>query len=218
MNVKVLPPQWKLQPFERELAAIEAEHLSSVGVKPSEGGLILSKPVSRRTIARLAKRLSFARAIESSSGEVSTLQYVLECAAGGGSRKVTSHGLHGLHPYKGKFYPQLARALLNVCDVPEGGIIVDPFAGCGTSVLEASLMGITAFGVDANPMGVLVSQAKLQLLGTPVEEVRSELDSLRCLPKSGITLPDRNIYRSGSLPLIWSFYATQLPESVILDQ
>ena len=133
--------------------------------------------------------MAFASAVEGPYKRIQTTQNALEIAAGGGSRKVTSHALHGLHPYKGKFYPQLARSLLNVCGVERGGLVIDPFAGCGTSVLEASLLGVRALGVDTNPLAVLVSQAKLQLLSSSAADVRGEFAKLRQL-SGEITLPD----------------------------
>lgn len=133
--------------------------------------------------------MAFASAVEGPYKRIQTTQNALEIAVGGGSRKVTSHALHGLHPYKGKFYPQLARSLLNVCGVERGGLIIDPFAGCGTSVLEASLLGVRALGVDANPLAVLVSQAKLQLLGSSACHVKCEFAKLRQLSRAQ-TLPD----------------------------
>lgn len=192
MTVRILPPEWSLQPFEQELAALEAECLAGSKVDRDGDIVYFREGLHPATVGRLARRMSFARAIEIPRGRVTTLQHRLELAAGGGCRKVTSHALHGLHPYKGKFYPQLARALLNVCTVPAGGLVLDPFAGCGTSVLEASLLGIRGIGVDANPMAVLVSQAKLELLGCPVDKVKREFVKLQQLPEAPEQLPDEN--------------------------
>ena len=76
-----------------------------------------------------------------------------------------------------------------MCGIERGGLVIDPFAGCGTSVLEASLLGVRALGVDTNPLAVLVSQAKLQLLGSSAGEVRGEFAKLRQL-SGEVTLPD----------------------------
>ena len=185
----MLPPQWSLQPFERDLAAAEVASIVKSPVLQKDSGLIIERPLHHSSVARLARRMAFASAVGGPNKKIQTTQNALEIAAGGGSRKVTSHALHGLHPYKGKFYPQLARSLLNVCGVERGGLIVDPFAGCGTSVLEASLLGVRALGVDANPLAVLVSQAKLQLLGSPAREVQREFARLQQLPME-LALPD----------------------------
>ena len=191
MTTRVLPPKWTLQPFELELAAAEVESIVKTPVERDEAGLFIKQALHHSSLARLARRMAFASGVKGSKGIIQTSQNALEISAGGGSRKVTSHALHGLHPYKGKFYPQLARSLLNVCGVERGGLIIDPFAGCGTSVLEASLLGIRALGVDANPLAVLVSQAKLQLLSCPAAEVQREFTQLRPLSE-GTALPDED--------------------------
>jgi len=199
MSARVLPPRWTLQPFEQALAALEVERLTGTAVERDGDALVLPATRDPATLQRLARRISFARAVVGPDGEVPTLEYATECAAGGGTRKITAHALHGLHPYKGKFYPQLARSLLNICDVPEGGLVVDPFAGCGTAVLEASLLGIRGLGVDANPMAVLVSRAKLRLLGHPAAHLAEEFRPLHDLPEIALPLAyDR--YLAGWFP------------------
>jgi len=69
---------------------------------------------------------------------------------------------HYIHPYKGKFHPKMVRALLNyVCPNPkEGTIVLDNFAGSGTLLLEATFMGINSYGVEINPLSVLMTNVK----------------------------------------------------------
>ena len=191
MTTQVLPPRWSLQSFELELAVAETASIVKAPVHRDDSVLHIEGFLHHSSMARLASRAAFASAIKRFNKSIQTTQNALEIAAGGGSRKITSHALHGLHPYKGKFYPQLARSLLNVCGVERGGLIIDPFAGCGTSVLEASILGIRALGIDANPLAVLVSQAKLQLLGCPASEVKREFSQLRTLSE-GTALPDED--------------------------
>ena len=181
-------PRWPLQPFERELAAAEAETLAAATPRGAGDHLVFDEPLSAADVQRLARRMAFAAAVEGPAGRVETTQSLLERAAGGNGRKVTSHALHGLHPYKGKFYPQLARSLLNVCGAREGALMVDPFAGSGTAVLEAGLLGVRGVGVDANPMAVMVSEAKLRLLECRPEQTQGQFSQLRRLP-AGPLLP-----------------------------
>src|SRR4249919_1263483 len=49
-------------------------------------------------------------------------------------RDRTKH-VHRLHPYLGKFIPQLVEALLGRF-VPAGGRVLDPFAGSGTTLVQ----------------------------------------------------------------------------------
>jgi site-specific DNA-methyltransferase (cytosine-N4-specific) len=66
---------------------------------------------------------------------------------------------HGLHPYPAKFIPHIPRALLTHFAEPEMPVL-DPMCGSGTTVVEATLMGFEAIGVDLNPVATLVSKVK----------------------------------------------------------
>jgi site-specific DNA-methyltransferase (cytosine-N4-specific) len=78
---------------------------------------------------------------------------------------------HGLHPYKGKFHPKMTRALINTVHPDESGTIMDNFAGSGTLLVETGLMGLDSYGIEINPMSVLMANAKCALM-------RVEPDSL----------------------------------------
>jgi site-specific DNA-methyltransferase (cytosine-N4-specific) len=199
MSLQVLPPHWRLQPFERELAALEASSLASAPFAWQGDILTTAADIPAATTGKIRRRLGLGRAVVTGSGEHATVQHLLEKSAGGGRRKVTSHALHGLHAYKGKFYPQLARAAINAAGVPAGGKVLDPFAGCGTSVLEAALLGLHGYGVDANPLAVLVSEAKLAMLSYEPDQLNDALDPLRKPPAHGIGVGDPE-YLSDWLP------------------
>jgi DNA modification methylase len=80
----------------------------------------------------------------------------------------TSHLSHGVHYYKAKFFPRLARSILNVCvqRLGEGPRrLVDPFVGSGTALLEAATLGIPSVGLDIDPLSVLISRTKLGAAG-----------------------------------------------------
>src|SRR6478752_5605222 len=73
-------------------------------------------------------------------------------------RERTKH-VHRLHPYLGKFIPQLVEALLGRY-VPRGGRVLDPFAGSGTTLVQALESGHDATGVDIAAFNVLLMQVK----------------------------------------------------------
>jgi ubiquinone/menaquinone biosynthesis C-methylase UbiE len=77
------------------------------------------------------------------------------------AKQTTGHLFHGLHVYKAKFFPRMARAFLNLCG---GTTVLDPFAGSGTALVEAAVMGLSAIGVDIDPLSVAIARAKAQLL------------------------------------------------------
>ena len=72
--------------------------------------------------------------------------------------------MHMLHPYKGKFHPKMVQALLNYAMPKDDGHAMDNFAGSGTLLLDATLMGLDNVGVEINPLSVLMSEVKCQAL------------------------------------------------------
>jgi hypothetical protein len=73
-------------------------------------------------------------------------------------RERTKH-VHRLHPYLGKFVPQLVEALLERY-VPEGGRVLDPFAGSGTTLVQALESGHDVAGVDVAGFNCLLMRVK----------------------------------------------------------
>lgn len=196
MSVVVTPPHWSLQPFERALLLREVVALAGVSASWDGERVVIDAPVGKRAITSLVERLALARSVTDERGcEQQTHQHRLEVGVGGGSRKVTSHALHGLHPYKGKFYPQLARSILNGCGVRRGSRVLDPFAGCGTTLLEADFLKVDGLGLDTNPLAVLVANTKLRLLRRSSDAISEALAPLRSLPRRGVPLPDPYLER-----------------------
>jgi tRNA G10 N-methylase Trm11 len=78
------------------------------------------------------------------------------------TRSVNQYLTHWIYPYKGKFHPQMIRALLNVIGVKHGDTVLDPFIGSGTAAVEAQLLGINCIGIDVSPLCVLQSKVKTE--------------------------------------------------------
>lgn len=75
---------------------------------------------------------------------------------------------------KGKFNPQVAKALLNIFNAHPGQLALDPFCGSGTSLVECGHMGIKSVGTDINPLAVFLANAKLQSLGIPADRLLAD--------------------------------------------
>ncbi len=73
-------------------------------------------------------------------------------------RERTKH-VHRLHPYLGKFVPQLVEALLGRYVKP-GGRVLDPFAGSGTTLVQCLESGYDAVGVDVAAFNCLLMRVK----------------------------------------------------------
>src|SRR3989337_420824 len=70
----------------------------------------------------------------------------------------TKH-VHALHPYLGKFIPQLVEVFLNRHFSP-GDCIYDPFVGSGTTLVEAGAFGCDAVGADISAFNCLLARVK----------------------------------------------------------
>jgi hypothetical protein len=73
-------------------------------------------------------------------------------------RERTKH-VHRLHPYLGKYVPQLVQIFLDRHFNP-GDLILDPFAGSGTTLVEASVYGANSVGVDISAFNALLCRVK----------------------------------------------------------
>ncbi len=62
--------------------------------------------------------------------------------------------MHRLHPYLGKYVPQLVEVFLRR-HVEPGQAVVDPFAGSGTTLVECAAFGAGAAGVDVSAFNAL---------------------------------------------------------------
>ncbi len=73
-------------------------------------------------------------------------------------RERTKH-VHRLHPYLGKFIPQLVEAVLGRY-VRAGGTVLDPFAGSGTTLVQSLESGRSAVGGDIAAFNCLLMRVK----------------------------------------------------------
>ena len=70
----------------------------------------------------------------------------------------TKH-VHSLHPYLGKFIPQLVEVFLQRYFVP-GSCVYDPFAGSGTTLVESNAFGADSIGADISAFNCLLTRVK----------------------------------------------------------
>ncbi len=83
--------------------------------------------------------------------------------------KETTKHVHRLHPYKGKFIPQLVEYFLDQHTdnfkrqvyFEKKDIVLDPFCGSGTTLVQANELGIHSIGIDISAFNSLISNVKL---------------------------------------------------------
>lgn len=192
-----------IQPFERKLALRELQSLAGALPKPVPS--LDEEPEcfrvnSRITPTVLARELAFWEAvciertiITTQSTREATVNVVrngvpLNELAGKlpfkndvplPNRRCLRYATHGLHEYRGKFFPQLVRALINVADVPRGGVVADPFCGSGTTAVEALLAKRQAIALDMNPFSVFMARAKCNALRLRFEDLENDYSEVR---------------------------------------
>lgn len=178
-----------IQPFERELAFRELAALANTTTGELEFDQKDGHAYSVNTVvtaSALADRLTYWESARDEIGTSITTQSLRESTVnivrnGIGldslrarlpfreevplpNRRCLRYGTHGIHEYRGKFFPQLVRSLINISGTCTGGVVADPMSGSGTTVVEAVLAGCVGKGLDMNPLSVMLGNAKVSLL------------------------------------------------------
>lgn len=188
MNALTCSVKPYIQPFERQLALQELRALASGPVLPLDGDDATARTfsiTSDNDALTLRGALAYWQFI-GDPAEGITIQLRREATAGargnGASakdatapllaagqlklpnRRCLRYATHGLHEYRGKFFPQLVRALMNVARLPNDAVVLDPMCGSGTTLVEARLAGRRSYGLDMNPLSVFLADVKCRAL------------------------------------------------------
>jgi hypothetical protein len=97
------------------------------------------------------------------------------------AQNTTSHLSHDIHYYKAKFFPRLVRSTLNICNQKLGGTnhrVIDCFSGSGTTLLEAAMLDMESFGIDIDPLSVLIAKSKIEILQIPSSHLSDEVSAV----------------------------------------
>ena len=173
-----------LQPFEKLLAIKELKALlqSEVILIEEQGYYIVNTDVSEDI---LLNKLTFWQRL-GREYLVPTLQKLLEFTQNGFEKTTGQtelhntrrlrYGPHDLHEYRGKFFPQLVKSLINIAGIPDNSIILDPMSGSGTAPCECVAAGYSTLGADLNPLSVLISSVKCELVLENPNEFKNNVD------------------------------------------
>ncbi|WKG33407.1 DNA methyltransferase [Priestia aryabhattai] len=88
------------------------------------------------------------------------------------------YGVHDLHEYRGKFFPQLVKSLINISGVSKKSLVLDPFGGSGTTCVEANVLGMESIAMDLNPLSVKISRIKTEILRVDGDIIYNEAINL----------------------------------------
>jgi len=126
---------------------------------------------SPRNAELLKRRLAY---FESINGTITDYYYIIKYNQ---TTSVNQYLTHWIYPYKGKFHPQMIRALLNIMQIKESETVLDPFVGSGTAALECQLLGINFTGVDISPLCYLLSRVKTESIDVidEIEKIKKDI-------------------------------------------
>lgn len=183
---------YRYLPYERRLALKEIAALTGMTPQETADGVSISVR-SGQSFDKAIKRLTYFKGAQNGSGKPCVPdQAKLEASANGNGstwrpevnpiptlrRQSTRYSAHGLHEYRGKFNPQMVRAIGNLIGLGEGDWLLDPFCGSGTSLLEAAHIGWNAVGTDINPLGVLIANAKVSAFKSDPVQLEGSAEAL----------------------------------------
>lgn len=142
--------------YELALAQLELQFL---GVRfEVTNGLREFRLVETQDEEKLRKKLAYFKLIK---GKYTDYFRIIQKNR---TRSVNQYLTHWIYPYKGKFHPQMIRALSNIIGLEQGDTVLDPFIGSGTTAVEAQLLGINCVGIDISPLCVLQSKVKVEAI------------------------------------------------------
>jgi len=98
--------------------------------------------------------------------------------------------IEGIHPYPAKFIGDIPRTFIENLPIPSGTRVFDPFCGSGTTLVEAQRAGLSAVGVDLNPIACLLTRVKtapfLTGFSSVVDDVIRRAQAVKSVPPSEI--------------------------------
>ncbi len=220
-----------IQPFERSLAIQELEAVAATKPQRStdkDDAYVEFIVSTTKSITSMAGSLAYWEVVSSKSKAVTTTQSLREATVNvvrngidlaelkallpfGGAiplpnRRCLRYGTHGIHEYRGKFFPQLVRSLINISGTRPGGIVADPMSGSGTTNVEAKLFGCVGLGLDMNPLSTFLGNTKCELLSASPAKLEATYKKIRSSLLEPETRGKKKLTYFASLPAADQLY------------
>lgn len=174
MKAKLFWHKYKYFKYERDLAIREVESkLNKPSITNNEDFIEVEGSFKINDL----KDLVYFSNFEYKNKTNPTFQYYLENSSNNSKqlngKQSTRYSVHGLHEYKGKFNPQVVRSLLNIFCKKKKTLILDPFCGSGTTLIECLFGKYNSIGFDLNPLAIFITKAKYFSLIYDIELIKA---------------------------------------------
>jgi hypothetical protein len=129
----------------------------------------------------------------------------------------TTKHVHRLHPYKGKFIPQLAEYFLDghkdnfkkqVFFEP-GDVVLDPFSGSGTTMVESCELGLNCIGIDISEFNSMMANCKVRKYN--IQALRKELSKITIKLREYLLNSKTAMFEQELLQILCEFNANNFP-------
>lgn len=94
---------------------------------------------------------------------------------------------HSIHPYPAMMIPQVAGRLIDMY-AKSKTVVLDPFCGSGSVLVEAFIKGYNSYGIDINPLSLLISRVKTTPINYNQEVIE---DKINRVGRHGVVIFDR---------------------------
>ena len=129
----------------------------------------------------------------------------------------TTKHVHRLHPYKGKFIPQLVEYFLDghkdnfkrQVFFEQGDIVLDPFSGSGTTMVESCGLGIHCIGVDISEFNSMMANCKVRKYD--IQALEKELSKITVKLKEYLINSKAVVFEQELLQILYEFNAKHFP-------
>ena len=164
--------------YEEQLARVEMQALGCERQKRDEDNPWKFNVHVNDSVTEVLERAAYIGTLD---GVPTVYNQLIQPSYQGGefnrTRSVNQYLTHWIYPYRGKFHPQMVRALLNIVGVTQRSLVLDPYVGSGTTALEASLLGANCVGIDVSPLCVLLTRVKT-LSVSAADQVEKKVDAM----------------------------------------
>lgn len=116
------------------------------------------------------------------------------------------HAIEAIHPYPAKFIGALPRTLMRMLPLAKGTVVFDPFAGSGTTLLEAQRLGLASVGVDLNPIACLIARVKTGPAPAHLTAIARAL---------GLAAASRRVRRTWDIPNVDHWFKADVQAAIV---